>query len=132
MSETKGIVCVSASFNRGAAGGQDRRFTLQRGVAGYDRAIREHLTHQLFDTLVEASTIENGDGKRVCCMRTSEAVDALADLLVTVMSMIAEHDTPSVLRKNCELLAQHVRKAVARARAEGAADILGGARGGHA
>jgi hypothetical protein len=108
----------------------DREF--RRAIDGYDDAFRQRLTEALLETLVTTSTFTSTDGRKICALRTGESIDATADLLITLMTLVPQHDRPSTLRKNCEAIAKRVRKAVAQARAEGVADILGGARGGHA
>jgi hypothetical protein len=63
--------------------------------------------------------------QRVMAIRTSESLDALADVLGAVLSLVPAMSTPSELRKTCEALAKKLHKDVARARAEGVADRLG-------
>jgi hypothetical protein len=53
-------------------------------------------------------------------------------VMTVVLAMVPRMDDASELRKAADSLARKIRRQVARARAEGAADVLGGARGGHA
>ena len=105
--------------------------TFERALAGYDRAFRERLQAALISTIVATSTIHDGP-EPICCLRTGESIDATVDVLIMLMAMVADHDVPSHLQEHCDAIAEKVRKAVAQARAEGVADCLGGARGGHA
>ncbi len=105
----------------------------ERALRGYDGDFQRRLADVLFRALVEASTIETTPGAPpVVCLRTGESIDATVDVLITMMSTVAAYDNPATLRKHCEAFAKKVRREVGRARAEGIADILGGAKAGHA
>jgi hypothetical protein len=107
---------------------QDR---LARAVAGYDPAFRRALADAILAAIAEASLIE-GD-PAVMVVRTTETLDALADVLVSVLVLVPAMDVPAVLARTAEALAARVRREVARGRAEGIADILGAnGKGGHA
>jgi hypothetical protein len=110
---------------------QAGRTTFERATAGYDQQFADFLTAEIVAAITKASVIEH-DGVRIMCLRTGETIDACVNVLVTFMSMCQAHDVPSKLRTNVETIAKRIRRQVARARAEGAADILGGAKGGTA
>ena len=102
----------------------------QRAMAGYDDKFRQHLTEAIVRTIANELIVVD---PRVMAIRTTETLDALVDALVAVMAMVPRFDTPSELRCAAEALAKRLRREVARARAEGVADRLMGARdGGHA
>ena len=102
------------------------RFSLKRAVAGYDPEFRQRLAGENMGAIVRESLIEGPT--RILVIRTTESADALADVLISILAMVTKFDTPSELRKAADVLRARVRRDVAQARAEGAADILGASR----
>jgi hypothetical protein len=104
--------------------------TLKRARAGYDPEFRRKLADAVLTAIAEKSIVTDA---AVMAVRTSETMDALADILIAIMALVPNFDTPSELRKATDALAKRVRHEVARARAEGVGDILGASRwSGHA
>jgi hypothetical protein len=105
------------------------RTSYARAAAGYDEQFRRELAGEIITAIAKASVVADAP---VMAIRTTETLDALADALVTVLAIVPRMDVPSELRKAAEALARRLRRDVARARAEGAADILGARVEGHA
>jgi len=88
----------------------------KHALAGYDEAFRQRLAETILNAIATNSIVDDAP---VMCVRTRETLDALADILVAIMSMVPRYDTASELRKATEALAKRVRREVAQARAEG-------------
>ena len=107
----------------------DIRTSYARATAGFDPEFRRTLAAEILAAVAKASIVSDAN---VMAIRTTETLDALADVLITVLAMVPRMDVPSELRKTAEALAKRVQRDVARARAEGVADILGAQREGNA
>jgi hypothetical protein len=107
--------------------------TAETAEVSHQRAwpeFRQHLAAEFIATIVRESRVADAN---VIALRTAETLDALADILITTLAMVPAMDTPSRLREAAEALCKRVRREVARARAEGVADVFHGAqREGHA
>jgi len=103
--------------------------TYARAAAGYDAEFRRELAARIITAITEASIVCDAP---VAAIRTSETLDALADVLATVLAMVPAMDEPAELRKAGKNLAARLRRDVAEARAAGLTDLLGGAKGGTA
>ena len=106
-----------------------RKTTTQAGIdSRYDQGLRRQLADAILKTIANESLVADA---AVMAIRTGETLDALADILVTIMAMVPTFDTPSELRQAAENLSKRLRREVAQARAEGVADeILGARKGG--
>jgi hypothetical protein len=103
------------------------RPSFTRALAGYDPKFRRALTSKIIETITKASIVADAN---VCAIRTGETADALVDCLVFSLSLSPSMDVPSDLRLTAEHFAKRLRREVARARANGVGDILGGGKGG--
>jgi hypothetical protein len=107
-----------------------RRTTYERASAGYDQEFRQHLAAEIISAIARASRVADANA---CVIRTTETLDALADILITTLAMCPDMDVPSRLQQAAENLSKRVSREIGRARAEGIADVLHGAqREGHA
>jgi hypothetical protein len=120
------------TFTRNPAAGQaaaennpGRRTTYARATAGYDQEFRQHLAAAIIATIARESMVADAN---VIAIRTTETLDALADILITTLAMVPAMDTPSRLREAAESFGKRVRREVARARAEGITDLFHGAQ----
>ena len=97
------------------------RTTYARAAAGYDQEFCQHLAAEIISAIARASMVADAN---VCVIRTTETLDALADILITTLAMCPDMDVPSRLRQAAENLSKRVRREVTRARAEGVTDTF--------
>jgi DNA-binding MurR/RpiR family transcriptional regulator len=101
--------------------------TFVRACAGYDQEFRRALAAKLITVITEASMLADAN---VMAIRPSETLDALADVLATILAAVPQMDEPAELEKAAENLAKRLRHDVAAARAEGCWDWAIGAKPG--
>lgn len=107
----------------------DPRTIYQRAASGYDEQFAHALAGEIATTIARASVVKDAP---IMVIRTGETLEALATVLATMLTLSPGMDVPSELRKTVDQLARRIRRDVAKAKAEGVADILGAARGGRA
>jgi hypothetical protein len=108
---------------------EPRRTTFERAFANYDQAFERTLTDDIMQTIATASIVSD---QNVVAIRTGETTAALITCLGTVLALCPDHDVPSRLRQRVDEIAKRLQRDVARARAEGIADIVAAGKQGHA
>jgi len=101
--------------------------TLQHAIQGYDEGHEARLVDAIGAAITVASKVDDAD---VIAFRTAETANALTSCLIATLSLCADLDDPARLRRVVDQLAKRIRKGVATARAEGAADRFGAGRPG--
>jgi hypothetical protein len=106
-----------------------RRTTLATAMRGYDPAFERTLVDEITKAIALASITTD---QNVIALRTGEMLGALATCMAATLALVSDADVPSRVRSMVDQLAGRIRRDAARARAEGAFDIFGAARGGRA
>jgi hypothetical protein len=87
--------------------------TYRRAVAGYDDEHRENLVAAIVTALAKESVLADA---KIMALRTGELTDALLSVLIGILAMSPETNTPTKLRQFAEAIRKRVIRGVPQAR----------------
>jgi hypothetical protein len=94
------------------------REELARAIEGYDAAFEQRLLDRIVTTVIDASMLDDGDGKPVLALRLGETAHALTTALALVLAMSppAAHSDAAIkqtsrsFRRKLRARVQHARR----------------------
>ena len=110
----------------------DTPSSLNAQPVGYDEKFQERLTDALIAVLLKESLVTVEGGPRLFAVRPAETVAALTTLTCMVLALNSEFDAPGRLHTTAKTIGKQIKVTVAKMRASGLLDLLGGAKGGRA